>query len=244
MFELFITMIEKPLVTVITVCYNAVSLIEKTIRSVLAQQYEHIEYIVVDGGSTDGTIEIIRKYEAHISHWITEQDEGIYDAMNKGVAMATGEWCIFLNAGDTFAADDVLNRIFQVPREADVIYGDVVKNGTVKAAEPPHNSHRMYFCHQSCLTRTACLRTFPYDTSHRMSADFKLYKLLWKKHYRFLQLPFAIANFDTTGVSNTSRSRGLYDNIRIIRELDGCLEQVRLLPRLYFVYFLCKLKNQ
>lgn len=146
MFDLFITMIEKPLVTVITVCYNAVSLIEKTICSVLAQQYEHIEYIVVDGGSTDGTIEIIRKYEAHISHWITEQDEGIYDAMNKGVTMATGEWCIFLNAGDTFAADDVLNRVFQVPREADVIYGDVVKNGTVKAAEPPHNSHRMYFC--------------------------------------------------------------------------------------------------
>ena len=150
MFEKFIAMIEKPLVTVITVCYNAVSLIEKTIRSVLAQQYEHIEYVVVDGSSTDGTIEIIRKYEAHISHWITEQDEGIYDAMNKGVAMATGEWCIFLNAGDTFAADDVLNRVFQVPREADVIYGDVVKNGTVKAAEPPHNSHRMYFCHQSC----------------------------------------------------------------------------------------------
>ena len=137
-----------------------------------------------------------------------------------------------------------MNWIFQVPREADVIYGDVVKNGTVKVAEPPHNSHRMYFCHQSCLTRTACLRTFPYDTSHRMSADFKLYKLLWKKHYRFLQLPFAIANFDTTGVSNTNRSRGLYDNIQIIRELDGCLEQIRLLPRLYFVYFLCKLKNQ
>lgn len=237
-------MTEKPRVTVITVCYNSALLIAKTIQSVLAQQYEHLEYIIVDGGSTDGTTEIIRRYESHITRWTSKPDQGIYDAMNKGVAIATGEWCIFLNAGDTFASDNILNRVFRTQHEADVIYGAVIKNGVVKPAEAPHNSHRMYFCHQSCLTRMACLRRFPYDTTYPMSADFKLYKLLWKHHCRFFRLPFAIADFDTTGVSNTSRSRGLLDNIRIIRELDSLPDRIRLLPRLYFVYLLCRIRNK
>ncbi len=216
----------------------------KTMQSVEHQTYKEMEYIVVDGASTDGTLQFLAHYQGRLTRWISEHDQGIYDAMNKAIRMATGEWVIFLNAGDTFVSADILTRIFSRPRHADVIYGDVVKGGRIKRATPPHNAHRMYFCHQSCLTHISCLREYPFDTAHAMSADLKLYKQLFKARKSFLQLPLAIAHFDTTGVSNTSRSKGLRDNIQVVREIDGLMDQLRFLPRLYFVYWLCKLRNK
>ena len=102
-----------PLISVITVCYQAAEPLEKTILSVRQQYYQPLEFIVVDGGSTDGTRDIIARHQDIITRWVSEPDRGIYDAMNKGVSMATGEWVIFMNAGDTFAANDVLLRIFK-----------------------------------------------------------------------------------------------------------------------------------
>ena len=87
-------------VSVVTVCLNAVNEIERTMLSVLDQTYTNIEYIVIDGGSTDGTVDIIRKYQDRIAHFISEPDKGLYDAMNKGIDLATGEWINFMNAGD------------------------------------------------------------------------------------------------------------------------------------------------
>ena len=102
-----------PLISVITVCYQAAEPLEKTILSVRQQYYQPLEFIVVDGGSTDGTRDIISRHQDIITRWVSEPDRGIYDAMNKGVSMATGEWVIFMNAGDTFAANDVLLRIYK-----------------------------------------------------------------------------------------------------------------------------------
>ena len=102
-----------PLISVITVCYQAAEPLEKTILSVRQQYYQPLEFIVVDGGSTDGTRDIIARHQDIITRWVSEPDRGIYDAMNKGVSMATGEWVIFMNAGDTFAANNVLLRIFK-----------------------------------------------------------------------------------------------------------------------------------
>jgi glycosyltransferase involved in cell wall biosynthesis len=90
----------KPKISVITICYNAVDLIEKTILSVLHQSYDNIEYIIIDGNSTDGTVDIIQKYANQLAYWISEPDGGIFDAMNKGLDHATGEWVNFMNAGD------------------------------------------------------------------------------------------------------------------------------------------------
>lgn len=86
-------------ISVVTVCYNAADTIEKTMLSVLNQTHHDIEYIIIDGGSTDGTVEIIRKYADRIAYWVSEPDKGIYDAMNKGIKVATGEWINFMNAG-------------------------------------------------------------------------------------------------------------------------------------------------
>ena len=235
---------EQPLVTVITVCYNAREMLLRTMNSVWAQTYKHVEYVIVDGASTDGTLELLEEYGGRIDHWVSESDKGIYDAMNKGVSMAKGKWVIFMNAGDCFADNHVVENVFSVPRQADVIYGDVVKGGVVKKASSPRNAHRMFFCHQCVFVKIESLKAFPFDISHKMSADFKQMKQLWLAGKQFLQLDFPIADFDVQGVSNTNRAVGLWDNICVIREVDSCLEQLRLLPRLYFVWLSCRLRGK
>lgn len=116
-------------ISVITVCRNAEKLIESTIRSVLQQNYDSIEYIIIDGASTDGTLDIIKCYEQNISKWMSEKDSGIYAAMNKGLDMATGDIVCFMNAGDRFADSEVLEKIAlhaEKCRDAALIYGHVV----------------------------------------------------------------------------------------------------------------------
>ena len=232
------------IVTIITVCRNHAQELERTIRSVESQTWQEKEYLVIDGASTDDTLDVIKAHEVSITRWVSEPDQGIYDAMNKGVRMAQGEWVIFMNAGDTFASDDTLQRVFGSPLDADVIYGDVIKGELVKKAEDPRNAHRMFYCHQSAFVRTRCLREFPFDIRHRMSADFKQVKQLYLSGKTFRQLDFPVANFDIQGVSNRNRSAGLYDNIQVIRETDSLWEQMKLLPRLYFTYLLCKIRGK
>ena len=115
-----------PKITIITVCYNAISTIEDTIKSVLSQTYENLEYIIIDGGSIDGTIDIIKKYEKQISYWQSEPDKGVYDAMNKGIKLSTGEWINFMNAGDSFYNTEVLQslNLYFSDSQTDIIYGD------------------------------------------------------------------------------------------------------------------------
>jgi hypothetical protein len=125
-----------------------------------------------------------------------------------------------------------------------VLYGSVIKNGRVIEPHRFTNPHRMPFCHQSSLVRTSCLRELPFDINHRMSADLKFFKQLLLAGHQFQQVPFPIAIFDTTGVSNARRSAGLADNISVIREVDNWRDRLRLLPRLYFVYFMCRIKGK
>ena len=125
------------LVTVVTVCRNVKSSLEKTMNSLLHQSYAHIDYVIIDGASTDGTPEMLGKTEG--VRWISEPDMGIYDAMNKGIRMAEGEWVIFMNAGDVFASDDTLSKVFSVERDADVIYGDVIKGDNIPSPGIPES---------------------------------------------------------------------------------------------------------
>mgnify|MGYP000852126570 FL=1 len=118
---------QRALFTIVTVSYNCCSLIEKTIKSVLQQDYHDTEYIIIDGESTDGTVEIIKKYAQHLAFWCSEPDGGIYQGMNKGISHAKGEWILFLNAGDVFAETNVLTKVlpFTKNKEQDILYGDI-----------------------------------------------------------------------------------------------------------------------
>ncbi len=233
------------IVTVVTVTFNANEALTQTIKSVAGQDYEHLEYIVVDGGSSDGTLKTLKEYVGAISQWVSEPDGGIYDAMNKGVRMAHGEYCIFMNAGDTFVAPDTVSTVVAAMGEgADVVYGDIIKDGVPKLSLSPRNCHKMFYCHQAAFTRTDCLRDTPFDTAHRYSADFKQAKQLILAGKRFLHIPITVANFDTNGVSNVHRSKGLWDNIRVVCETDSIVDRCRFLPHLLLPWLFCRIRGK
>jgi putative colanic acid biosynthesis glycosyltransferase len=119
---------QRALFTIVTVSYNCCSLIEKTIKSVLQQDYHDTEYIIIDGESTDGTVEIIKKYAQHLAFWCSEPDGGIYQGMNKGISHAKGEWILFLNAGDVFAETNVLTKVLPFTKNKEGHSVNVSKN--------------------------------------------------------------------------------------------------------------------
>ena len=232
-------------VTIVTVCRNCANMLEETIKSVSSLTYPEIEYIVVDGASTDDTLKFIKNNESIIDKWVSEPDGGIYDAMNKAVKMAKGEWVIFMNAGDSFDSSDCIEKSMSFSKDADVIYGDVIKGGGfIKRSCKWHNSHRMIFCHQSVFVRTELLRLHPFDITHRMSADFKCFKILGKMNARFVYTAFPISIFDTSGVSNARRSKGLADNISVVLECDSIIDIIRFIPKLLFPYIICRLRGK
>ena len=231
----------NPLITVVTVCYNSVDMIEKTLKSVIEQSYSNKEYVVIDGASTDGTKKIVERYIDSIDFFMSEPDNGIYHAMNKAVGVAKGEWIIFMNAGDVFVDNAVLEKVsYSLSATIDVLYGDILtsRNTELVLKEAPSeikSMHRMPFCHQAVFTRTSLLRSFPFDEKYKMSADFKLYKQLNRENATFRRLPLPITIYDRTGLSNSQRARGLGENIAVIKEIDNWQDRLRLLPRLYFV---------
>lgn len=144
-------------ISVVTVCYNAADTIEKTMLSVLNQTYHDIEYIIIDGGSTDGTVEIIRKYADRIAYWVSEPDKGIYDAMNKGIKVATGEWINFMNAGDSLFSRDTLQQFIESYPHMDVVYGYAMymtqgRSFRFKNSPMSEIEKKMPFCHQAVFT--------------------------------------------------------------------------------------------
>ena len=215
-------------ITIITVCYNAQTYIERTILSVINQSYSNIEYLVIDGNSIDCTLQIVRKYEDKITKIISEPDKGIYDAMNKGLQMATGDWVNFMNAGDSFYSKDILAKVFcQDYPDKSVIWGDTmlirngIKQGIFKTT--PFYNYKLPFhtgkgiCHQSMFFRINKEKPLQYDLSFPISADFKLCYDIYKQGGSFLYIPFVISVFDTTGYSSSNRYTSLVETGRILQ---------------------------
>ena len=197
-------MTNYPKVSIITVVYNGIEFLEETIKSVIAQTYPNIEYIIVDGGSKDGTLDIIKKYEAHISKWISEPDKGIYDAMNKGIDLATGDWQNFLNAGDSFVDNNVLEKIFTTNLEnITLVYGDIIairENGqklNVNAIElKDDNSIKkgMKVCHQAIFYNKNIM--IKYDDKLRLKSEWKhLIEITRKENFSPKKFNFPIVYY-------------------------------------------------
>ncbi|MDD3465752.1 MAG: glycosyltransferase family 2 protein [Campylobacterales bacterium] len=200
----------KPLVSVITVVFNGKNYLEQTIQSVLSQTYDNIEYIVIDGGSTDGTIEIVRKYKDKISYLISEPDNGIFDAMNKGASIATREYIYYLNAGDAFYSD---NTLFDVVNH---LNDNKVNTHTLLVGNVllTHNGKDLRFApvvgtnlpHQGAFVKTEMVKKYKFDSKLKIYGDSDLwYRMNMGGEFVPVYIPNTICKFPLDGVGSSPK---------------------------------------
>lgn len=209
--------LEKPKISVVTVSYNAEQEIESTMLSVINQTYPNLEYIIIDGGSKDRTIDIINKYKDRIAYMVSEPDKGIYDAMNKGIKAATGDWILFMNAGDSFYSNDVLDTFVpQIEDDTVIAYGNMMVLLDKYKYKFINNKHDLrnlkslsMLPHQATFTKLAYHKQHPFDISFICAADYNFfYKAYFNDKCKFQYIPIIVANFD--GVSGLSSTQGKY----------------------------------
>ena len=213
----------RPLITVITVVKNNARELEKTIDSVLEQTYDNIEFVIIDGASSDSTLEVIKKNDDKIAAWISEPDNGIFDAMNKGINLASGEWINFLNAGDYFYKKDTVQKVFNKDYgDADFIYGHTFFlggdfNGVVKAWDFDILWKTMIFTHQSLFTHSRILKNRKFDTTFKICADYDIIYDSYMEGRKFFNADMVITAFDP-GFSDVSRSRMAYEKWKVVKK--------------------------
>jgi len=214
-------------ISIITVCYNNASTIETTLRSVVLQDYKNIEYILVDGASTDNTLHIIDQYKEHIANVISEKDNGIYFAINKGIALATGDIIAILHADDFYADNTVISKVVKVfeTAQSETVYGDLqyvdryettkiirnwkagayLRDQFLKGWMPPHPS---FFVRRDCYTRFG-----RFNTTLKSSADYELMlRLLYKHNCTTSYIPEILVKMRAGGQSNSSLKNRIHAN--------------------------------
>lgn len=190
--------------SIVTVTYNAAGLVEDTLKSVIGQDFHDMEYIVVDGKSTDGTLDIINRYASHIQTIVSEPDRGIFDAMNKALRMAKGQWVYFLNAGDLFAGNNVLNEIpWQDVDNKIAFYGDMIyvrgsKEEYSRSREVAFLHESMPASHQAFFVKTAAAHEVGFDLHYKYAADYNMMLRLITAHgdASFAHIPLTIAKYE------------------------------------------------
>ncbi|MBO0932733.1 glycosyltransferase family 2 protein [Fibrella aquatilis] len=202
-------------ITIVTVAYNAAAVLERTIQSVLAQRGVDLEYLILDGGSTDGTVELLRRYDSQLTNWTSEPDQGIYDAMNKGLHRATGDVIAFLNADDVYAHDQVLAQVMGEFRDPTVgtVYGNLVyvdaqeqitRHWQVRPfseklfAQGHAPAHPAFFARRELLLKTGGFRT-----ELTLAADYEImFRVLHMTGYSARHLPDVLVRMRAGGASN------------------------------------------
>lgn len=210
-------------ISVVTVTYNSAATLEETMLSVLNQTYDNIEYIIIDGGSTDGTVDIIKKYAERIAYWISEPDTGIYDAMNKGISVATGDYINFMNSGDEFASNETISLVLKYLQPGvDIAYGNTYfkfKSHSLLRkplllseirTKPP-------FCHQSSFIRRDFQLRYPYDLKYRIAADYNFFYLgYFERNASFQYIPEIVSVFNCAeGTSTDNLTESMNEKFRI-----------------------------
>ncbi|MEC3877992.1 glycosyltransferase family 2 protein [Parapedobacter sp. 10938] len=225
-----------PTLTVITVVYNNVADIERTLRSVINQTYPHIEYVIVDGGSTDGTVDVIGKYADQIARFISEPDNGIYDAMNKGLALATGDYVLFMNSGDEIYTVDTVATVFATAPNADIYYGETEmfdarwqSLGLRRHAIPERfhwKSFRygMNISHQAIYIRRSIVSQ--YDLQYQLSADIDWVIRAAKAARKIINTKRIVAKYLVGGMSKKRHWQSLKERFQIFSKHYGWLPNV------------------
>ncbi|MDO4261035.1 MAG: glycosyltransferase family 2 protein [Eubacteriales bacterium] len=219
-----------PVLSVVTVCYEAKEALSRTMESLLSQTWTKFEYVVADGGSSDGSAACLeeavpRFAEKGISlRYVSEPDRGIYDAMNKGARLAEGRWLLFLNAGDLLAGPETLERFFSVPSDAQILYGDTlcVYQGHTRlypALSLDRLPYEMAFCHQSAFVSRKLMLSMPYDVGYRVCADHHFFLRARLSGATFEYRPLPVSVYEIAGFSDTHKLLAHREQLRMQREL-------------------------
>lgn len=235
-----------PKFSIITVTYNAAKVLEDTIQSVISQTYRHIEYIIIDGSSTDETLAIIDRYRPYIHTLVSEPDKGLYDAMNKGIAAATGDYLCFLNAGDSFHEDSTLMKMIASVRDnhcPDILYGETAivdgkrhflrmrRLSTPERLTWKNFRQGMLVCHQAFFAKRSLAE--PYNLQYRYSADFDWCIRMMKKAKTLHNTHLVIIDYMEEGMTTANRKASLKERYRIMVKHYGCVST--LCHHLWFV---------
>jgi len=226
----------KPILSVITIVYNNARDIERTMLSVLGQTYQGIEYIVVDGLSNDGTLDLIKKYETRIAKFTSEKDEGIYDAMNKGLALATGDYVIFMNSGDEFFDVDTVSAVFDSADDADIYYGEteMINDAGQSLGQRRHKAPKQFtwrgfnlgmsISHQAIYIKRSLIE--PYDRQYQLSADIDWIIRAAKKAKKIVNVNRYVAKYLVGGMSKTKHRQSLVERFDIMKRHYGLVPTV------------------
>lgn len=225
-----------PKLSVITIVYNNAKDIERTMLSVLNQTYRNVEYIVIDGASTDGTLAIIKKYESRLAKLITEKDKGIYDAMNKGLALATGDYVLFMNSGDEIYELTTVEKVFATAANADIYYGETEMYnenwqslGRRRHQAPETFTWRsfkygMSISHQAIYVKRSL--TTPYDLRYKYSADIDWIIKIAKKASSIVNTHLYVAKYLVGGMSKKKHRESLKERFQIFNHYYGFVANV------------------
>ncbi len=225
--------------SIITVNKNNAEGLERTIQSVINQTFKNFEYIIIDGASNDGSVEVIKKYANKIDYWISEPDTGIYNAMNKGIKVAKGEYLLFLNSGDWLVNENVLGEVFSIGFDEDIVYGDLLVDGKWIKKYPDKLSFTYFF--KDTLPHPASFikkEVFNYvgsfNESFAIASDYDFFlKALIKYNVSYLHLNFVIAVFITNGISSKNYNLTLEEKEKILqlnfpRLYDDCVNLIEI----------------
>lgn len=226
----------EPVLSVITVVFNNVKDIERTMLSVLNQTYPKIEYIIIDGKSTDGTVEIIEKYRERLAVFISEKDAGIYDAMNKGLVLSKGDYVVFMNSGDEFYENDTVKTVFASATDADIYYGETemldqnLQSLGRRRHKAPKNftwrdfKYGMSVSHQAILIRRNLVAN--YDLKYQLSSDIDWILSAAKKAQKIVNVHRYVAKYLVGGISKKKHLQSLQERFAIMRKHYGLLPTV------------------
>lgn len=209
--------------SIITVNYNDAQGLERTIKSVISQSYHNYEFIIIDGGSSDGSSDVIKKYERHLDYWVSERDGGIYQGMNKGLRQAKGDYVNFMNSGDCFYSNSVLERIFSLDTDADIITGTHVGSPHPNIGKDGISLYTL--CtgavdHQASFIKREIALRHPYDEKYRIVSDWKFFiEALVLDNCSFFYTETIVVAVDMTGISNTSPDLNRRERETVLREL-------------------------